>query len=72
MTWHRAVESLVSVSNCVICILPLLLSSKYNNIAVGIVLRQAIIVRPCAVTHIDGGSGLGATAVIQSRPVGWH
>ena len=34
ITWHRAVECLVSVSNCVIYILPLLLSYKYDDIAV--------------------------------------
>ena len=32
ITWHCAVECLVSVSNCVIYILPLLLSSKYDDI----------------------------------------
>ena len=32
MTWHRAVEYLVSVSNRVIYILSLLLNYKYDNI----------------------------------------
>ena len=32
ITWHRAVECLVSGSNRVICILPLLLSYKYDDI----------------------------------------
>ena len=31
ITWHGAVECLVSVSNCVIYILPLLLSCKYDD-----------------------------------------
>ena len=34
ITRHRVVECLVSVSNCVIYILPLLLSSKYDDIVV--------------------------------------
>ena len=32
--WQRAVEYLVSVSNCVIYILPLMLSYKYDDIVV--------------------------------------
>ena len=32
LTWHRAVERLVSISYCVIYILPLLLSYKYDDI----------------------------------------
>ena len=39
MAWHYAVECLVSVSNCVIYIFPLLLNHKYDNI-VGVMLRQ--------------------------------
>ena len=34
ITWHRAVECLASVGNCVIYILPLLLSYKYDDIVV--------------------------------------
>ena len=34
ITWHRAVECLVSVSNCVIYMLPLMLSYKHDDIVV--------------------------------------
>ena len=34
ITWHRAVECLVSVSDCLIYNLPLLSSSKYDDIVV--------------------------------------
>ena len=34
ITWHRAVEYLVSVSNCVSYILPFMLSYKYDDIVV--------------------------------------
>ena len=34
ITWHRAVECLVSDNNCVICILPSMLRYKYDDIIV--------------------------------------
>ena len=40
IAWHRAIESLVSISNCVIYIIPLLLSYKYDDIVIcDVVLR---------------------------------
>ena len=39
ITWHCAVECLVSVTNCVIYIVSLLLNYEYDDI-VGVVLRQ--------------------------------
>ena len=42
MTWHRAVDGLVSVSNCVIYILQLLLSYKYDDVVVSCRYKQQL------------------------------
>ena len=48
IVWHRAVECLVSVSNCVIYILPLLLSYRYDAATSGNFTCQCFCWRPIA------------------------
>ena len=47
ITWHRAVECLVSVANCVIYILPFLLSYKYADIVVSCCDKRNVYVSIC-------------------------
>ena len=47
ITWHRAVESLVSFSNCVIYILHLPLSSKFDDIVVACCDKQHFYFLTC-------------------------